>query len=289
MDEALAEKQGLAPLKSELARIDGAKDLNGILDAAFALQEIRAATLFGAEIAQDEKQSDVMAVYLEQGGLGLPDRDYYFNKEEGIAKARAAYVVHLQNVYKLLGAKDADAAASAQKVMAFETALAKASRELADLRDPQKNYNKMTTAELTKKYTASIDWTARLNAWKISPSYVIVGQPEFFAGLESQLKQTPVAVLRDYLRVHLVDAYAPFLNKAIDDESFDFYGRTLSGQKEQRPRWKRTLDAENNAVGMILGRISSPNIFPNAPNSATTRWSTRSARRSANASTSSTG
>ena len=264
MDDALAEKQGLAPIKAELDRIDAAKNLSDILDAAFAMQQIRAATLFEGEIQQDEKQSDVMAVYLEQGGLGLPDRDYYFNPEEGIAKTRAAYVVHLQRMLKLLGDDDASAAAGAQQVMAFETALAKSSRELADLRDPQKNYNKMAPAELTTKYTPSIDWTARLGMWNVALPTVIVGQPEFFSGLEAQLKLTPVPVLRDYLRIHLVDDYAPFLGKAVDEENFDFYGRTLSGQKEQRPRWKRTLDAENRAIGMILGRLFVQAYFPEA-------------------------
>ena len=205
-----------------------------------------------------------MAVYLEQGGLGLPERDYYFNTEEGIAKTREAYVVHLQRVLKLLGDDDAAAASGAKQVMAFETALAKVSRPIADLRDPQKNYNKMASSELTQKYTPSIDWATRLSKWNVSVPTVIVGQPEFYAGLETQLKQTPVPVLRDYLRIHLVDDYAPFLNKAIDDENFDFYGRTLSGQKEQKPRWQRTLDSENQAIGMILGRLFVQEFFPEA-------------------------
>ena len=264
MDDALAEKQGMAPIKAELDRIDAAKNLSDILDAAFEMQQIRSPTLFDGGIQQDEKQSDVMAVYLEQGGLGLPERDYYFNTEEGIAKTREAYVVHLQRMLKLLGEDDAAAASGAQQVMAFETALAKVSRPIADLRDPQKNYNKMSTADLTKKYTPSIDWATRLNKWNVAVPTVIVGQPEFYAGLEAQLKQTPVPVLRDYLRIHLVDDYAPFLNKAVDDENFDFYGRTLSGQKEQKPRWQRTLDSENRAIGMILGRLFVQEFFPEA-------------------------
>ena len=262
MDSELAERQGIAPLKPELTRIDAATDLPGVLDAAFALQPLGVDAFFGFGVQQDEKQSDVMAVYVEQGGLGLPDRDYYFNSEAGVTKARTAYVDHLRRMFKLLGADDPAADASATRVMAFETALAKVSRPLADLRDPQKNYNKMAPSELTRKFTPGIAWNERLQAWKLTAPYVIVGQPEFFDGLQKLLAQTPVPVLRDYLRVHLVDSYAPALGKAIDDEHFDFYGRVLSGQKEQRPRWKRTLDAENRAIGMILGRIFVKEYFP---------------------------
>lgn len=262
MDSQLADRQGLAPLQPELDRIAAIKDVPGALDAAFALQPLGVDAFFRFGVRQDDKQSDVMAVDLWQGGLGLPNRDYYFNTEAGVAKARAAYVVHLQHLFKLLGGDDAAATASADKVMAFETALAKVSRPLAELRDPQKNYNKMAPAELTRKYTPAIAWGPRLREWKLDPSYVIVGQPEFFAGLQKLLVQTPVPVLRDYLRVHLVDDYATTLGKAFDDEHFDFYGRVLSGQQEQRPRWKRVLDAENRAIGMILGRIFVAQYFP---------------------------
>jgi putative endopeptidase len=262
MDTALAERQGLAPLQPGLDRINAFKDVQGALDAAFALQPLGVDAFFRFGVRQDDKQSDVMAVDLWQGGLGLPNRDYYFNTEAGVAKARAAYVVHLQHLFKLLGEADSAAAASADKVMAFETALAKVSRPLAELRDPQKNYNKMAPTELTRRYTPAIAWGQRLRAWKLEPSYFIVGQPEFFAGLQKLLVQTPVPVLRDYLRVHLVDAYATTLGKPFDDEHFDFYGRVLSGQQEQRPRWKRVLDAENRAIGMILGRIFVAQYFP---------------------------
>ncbi len=264
MDEALADKLGIAPLSGELARIDAVKNVDGVLDIAFEQQRENLDPFFAFGIEQDEKASDVMAVHVAQGGLGLPERDYYFNTEEGVAKARAAYVTHLHNLFKLLGADEAAAEASAKSVMAFETALAKASRPLADLRDPQKNYNKMTPAVLTSKYTPTIAWAARFKTWNLTTDDIIVGQPEFFSSLETQLKATPLPVLRDYLRVHLVDAYAPFLSKPFDDERFDFYGRVLSGQKEQRPRWKRTLDAENRALGMILGRIFVKEYFPEA-------------------------
>jgi putative endopeptidase len=264
VDEQLADKQGIAPLKNLLDRIAAANDVQGILDVAFELKRLNLDVFYDFDVSQDERASDMMALHLGQGGLGLPDRDYYFKDEEGIAKIRTVYVTHLQRVFKLLGAEDSAASASAKQVMDFETSLAKVSRELADRRDPIKNYNKMAPAELTQKYTPSIDWTKRFGEWNASPSYVVVGQPEFFSGLETQLKQTPVPVLRDYLSAHLVDRFSPFLDKNFDTENFDFYGRTLSGQKEQKARWKRALDSENRAIGMILGRLFVKEYFSEA-------------------------
>jgi putative endopeptidase len=261
LDQGLADRLGVAPIRADLAAIDAITDLNGVLDMAFALQHQSLGPLFSFGIGQDEKASDVMAVYLSQGGLGLPDRDYYFNKEDGIAKTRQAYVVHLANMLKLLGVKAPDAQARSRAVMALETALAKVSRPLEDLRDPERNYNRMSPAELTGRYTPAIAWTQRMRAWKLAPDYVIVGQPEFFSGLETLLPSTPVATLRDYLRLQLLDTYAPYLSKAFDDEHFDFYGRVLSGRQEQHPRWKRALGAENASLGMILGRIYVQQYF----------------------------
>jgi len=264
MDDAKADRLNLDPIKDELARIDAAKSLPQVLDAAFAVKPLGVDVFFDGSVYQDLKHSDTMALYLNQGGLGLPERDYYFNEEGGVAKARAAYVTHLHNLLRLLGEDDAAATISAQKVMAFETALAKVSRKLADLRDPQRNYNRMTPAELAKKHTPAILWPQRLQALHVDTPYVIVGQPEFFTGLQAQLKKTPLPVLRDYLRAHLLDAYADYLGTAVDAEHFDFYGRVLTGQQEQRPRWKRVLDAENQALGMILGRIFVDEYFPDS-------------------------
>ncbi|WP_426270989.1 M13 family metallopeptidase [Dyella kyungheensis] len=264
MDQALADKLGVTPLNGELARIDAVHDVNSALDEAFALQLLGVGPFFSFSVQQDEKQSDAMAVHLWQGGLGLPERDYYFNKEKGVAKVRAAYVEHLQRVFHMLGKSDAEAANSAKQVMALETALARISRPLADLRDPQKNYNKMAPTELTAKYTPAIAWNSRLQGWKLSASTVIVGQPEFFSGLQALLAKTPAPVLRDYMRAHLVDEYASFLSADFDNEHFDFYGRTLNGQAQQKPRWKRALRYENRAIGMILGRIYVKDYFSEA-------------------------
>ncbi len=262
MDTAKADALGAHPLDAELARIDAIDSVDGVLDAVFAFKPIGVRGLFGLGIGQDDKDSATMAVQVRQGGLGLPERDFYFNPEAGVAKIRADYVDHIARSFELLGRDPAAAKTAAQQVMAFETALATASRKLEDLRDPEENYNKMTLAELTAKFTPSIDWSARLAAWGLHPDYILVGQPEFLAAEDKLLAQTPLLVLQDYLRYHLVDDYSPYLPSAFDQENFRFHGQAMSGKKEQRPRWKRVIDEENDAMGMVLGRIFVKDYFP---------------------------
>jgi putative endopeptidase len=264
LDTAKAERLGLHPLEAELAKIDGVTGPREALDVAFAMQPLGVSAFFGVYVSQDEKASDVMAVHLQQGGLGLPDRDYYVNPDTGVARTREEYVGHVARTLGLLGRDSAGARSAAANVMAFESSLAKASRKLEDLRDPQANYHKMTPAELTSRYTPSVNWTERLGAWKLRPEFVIVGQPEFFSALDSLLARTPAPVLQDYLRFRLVSRYSEYLSKAFDDEHFRFYHLVLGGQEEPRPRWKRVLDAQGEAMGMVLGRLFVKEYFPAA-------------------------
>jgi putative endopeptidase len=261
MDTVRIEQLGVHPLDAELARIDAIRTTRDVVDAAFALRPLGVTSFFsGTSVDQDEKKSDEMTIHLSQDGLGLPDRDYYVNTDTGVARTRTEYVAHVARTLALMGR--GDAGASAQQIMAFETSLAKASRKLEDLRDPQANYNKMTPAEVTSKLTPSVDWTSRLGQWGLHPANVVVGQPEFFASVDTLLRNTPVPVLQDYLRFHLVAAYAPTLSKAFVDESFHFNGQVLNGQKTQRERWKRVLDAQDGAMGMVLGKIFVQEYFP---------------------------
>ncbi|HEX9128085.1 MAG TPA: M13 family metallopeptidase, partial [Gemmatimonadaceae bacterium] len=262
MDTAKAEQLGIHPLDGELARIDAIRNANDALDVAFAQNPIQIGSFFNFGVYQDEKKSDLMSVHLSQGGLGLPDRDFYVNPDTGVAHIRDEYVAHIARTLKMLGRDDAGAKTAAANVMAFETALAKASRKLEDLRDPVANYNKMTPAQLTSKYTPSIAWSDRLAVFGVRTDSVVVGQPEFFTALQTLVQSTPVPVLQDYLRYQLVTAYAPYLSNAVYAERFSFYNRVLNGQKEPRLRWKRVLDAEGDAMGMVLGRIFVKEYFP---------------------------
>jgi putative endopeptidase len=264
IDSAKAERLGVHPLDAELAKIDGITSPQQALDVAFAMQPLGVGAFFSFFVAQDNKASNEMAIHLYQGGLGLPDRDFYVNSDSGVARTRDEYVAHMARTLELLGRDAAGARAAAANIMAFETSLAKASRKLEDLRDPQANYHKMTPAELTWKHTPSIDWTERLGAWNLRPQVVVVGQPEFFSAMDDLLAQTPVPVLQDYLRFRLVSSYSEYLSKAFDDEHFRFYNRVLSGQEEPRLRWKRVLDAQGDAMGMVVGRIFVKQYFPPA-------------------------
>jgi len=262
MDEGKADELGLSPLKPELDRIDAIASLGDALDAGFELQRLGIDSFFGFYVGQDEKNSDVMAVHLSQGGLGLPERDFYFNAEAGVAKIRTEYLGHLQRVLKMLGSSDDDANSAADSVMAFETDLAKISRKMEDLRDPIKNYNKLTPESIATKYTPSIAWGDRLKSWNLQPTYLVVGQPEFFGGLEGLLQKTSLPTLQNYLRCRLVSQYSPYLDKKADQEDFHFYHQILNGQKEPKPRWKRAIDTENDAIGFILGRVFVKEYFP---------------------------
>ncbi len=262
MDTAKAERLGIHPLDGELARIAAIRNANDALDVAFAENPLQIGSFFNFGVYQDEKKSDLMSVHLSQGGLGLPDRDFYVNPDTGVAHIRDEYVAHIARTLVMLGRDNAGAKTAAANVMAFETALAKASRKLEDLRDPVANYNKMTPAQLTSKYTPSIAWSDRIAVFGVRTDSVVVGQPEFFTALQTLVQSTPVPVLQDYLRYQLVTSYAPYLSNAVYAERFSFYNRVLNGQKEPRLRWKRVLDAEGDAMGMVLGRIFVKEYFP---------------------------
>lgn len=264
MDTNLATRLGLQPLQLELARIEAIATVDDAVDVSFALRPLGVNAFLSAGVGQDQKQSDVMSVQLGQGGLGLPERDFYFNSEKGVAKIRQEYLAHLTRELGFLGLPDREARRMAKRVMEFETKLAKVSRKLEDLRDPEKNYHKFSPEDFTKKYTPQIAWRRHLEGYSLRPAYVIVGQPEFFTGLNELLKRTPVATLKEYLRLQLVGEYSEFLGGQWEQESFLFYHQVLQGQKERRPQWKRALDAQESAMGMVLGQLFVAEYFPEA-------------------------
>src|SRR6185312_7742400 len=262
MDAPKADALGLKPVQSELDMIAQATTRAQILAAAAKLRALGVGTFYGMGVSQDDKNSSEMVVDLRQGGLGLPNRDFYFNPEPGVAKIRAAYLIHLEHVLTSLGQNAAAAKSGAAAVVAFETALAKASRPREALRDPYKNYNPMTPEALTAKYAPAFAFRQALDGWNLPAKTVIVGQPEFFRGLNSAFTTTPVGVLQDYLRLHLLASYAPYLGTTFRQEHFAFYNTVLRGQKVPRPQWKQALAAENQAMGMVLGRKFVGVFFP---------------------------
>ncbi|WP_045689936.1 M13 family metallopeptidase, partial [Hymenobacter sp. AT01-02] len=260
MDTVAIEKAGLKYLQPELARINAIKDLKGVQNELVRQQLYGTGAFFYVGVGQDEKKSTEYAVQFYQGGLSLPDRDYYLKDDARSKGIRSAYNTYLTNTFKLLGDSPAAAAKNAATVMRLETRLAKASRTRVALRDPQANYNKMTVAEANKQFP-NLGLTAMLPAMKLGAAKtVIVGQPEFFKEESTMLKQEPVGDLKTYLRWHMASSLTSALPKAFGDEQFRF-SQVLSGAKQQQPRWKRMNAATDRALGEAFGQLYVDKAF----------------------------
>ena len=261
MDTVTIARQGFAWLDSEFARIAAVTDLPSLATEVARLQYMGVGALYGNYIVQDETNSDRYAVHLGQGGLGLPDRDYYVDTDERAAMLRREYVAHIGRVLNLLGDPSVAATAHAKTIMAMETELARASRKLEDLRDPIKNYNAMSLDSIGK-LTPSIRWREHLADGKVTGvDTVVVGQPEFFQQVERSLHAHSIDDWKTYLRWQLANAYASEAGGRFDAEHFHFFGTILNGQLEQRPRWKRMLDEEEAYLGDALGALYVAQYF----------------------------
>jgi putative endopeptidase len=254
MDTVLIEKQGISKLQPEFDMIASIKDKQGLVEEIAHLQMIGVSALYSPGIYQDEKNSEAYAFHLSQGGIGLPDRDYYFNTDSRNQNIRKEYVAHIAKMFVLLGDDAGTAKKHSDVVMKLETSLAKSSRKLEDLRDPYANYNKMGIDGLDRM-NPSMNWKGTLQKMGVHVDSIIVGQPEFYKAVEESLKSTSLDDWKTYLRWNLVNAYATFLSKDFDKQNFAFYGTVISGTKEQRPRWKRVLDAQENFLGYALGQL----------------------------------
>src|SRR6185312_13677152 len=263
MDTVAIEKQGLDPLKEELARIDRVADISGLVDEFAYLQTIGVETPLELGVGQDAKNSDKNMLQLFQGGIGLPNRDYYFNTDQHSVEIRTDYQQkHLPIVYKLSGLSSDRAIMAANKTYSLEKFLADSSRKLQDLRDPYRNYNKMTLDGLTK-LVPEINWKNTFEKMDYKDvDTVIVGQPEYYRALSKALKLFTIDDWKNYLRKNLVTTFGSYLSKPFDKENFRFYGTVLYGNKEQLPRWKRVLDTENGLMGEVLGQIFVKEYFP---------------------------
>lgn len=262
MDSASIESQGAAPIKPELDKINALQSRSEIVAEAAHLHTQGVGVFFSEGVSQDAKNSEVMAYNLYQGGLGMPNRDYYFNKDARSTKIRAAYPAYIASLFRLLGETDTvKAAQRAKAVMALETKLAQASRKLEDLRDPYANYNKMAVDGL-QKLSPTLDWRATFSTIGLpSVDTVIVGQPEFYKALDKVVAGEKMEVLKDYLAFHFASEFAPYLSKPFVDAHFDFYYKTLRGAEQQRPRWKRVLDAQEGAIGEEVGQLFAKEYF----------------------------
>jgi putative endopeptidase len=260
LDVNRIESNKLSPLKKYIDLIDNIKDKEGLIKVVTEMQKNSVSPMFSFYVGQDLMNSEKYVVYIGQGGIGLPERDYYFNNDERNKNIRVEYKKHLGKMLALISPKiDSKAPLTVYNI---EYDLAKASRKLEDLRDDYANYNKKSLKELSA-ITPSIDWNKMFVSFGLKNiNEVIVGQPEFFEALEKVLDKYSVDEWKSYLKWNVLNSTASLLSNDIDQMNFDFYGKVMSGTTEQRPRWKRVLDNTNELLGEILGMEYVRIYFP---------------------------
>ena len=260
MDSVKTEQTGLKPLQPWFDKINSITDASSLINVSNELNNIGVDALFGDFVQQDDKNSEVMSYKLWQGGIGLPDREYYFKTDSSTVNIRDQYVKHIAKMLVLQGQDSASASKAALGIFALETKLAKASRKIEDLRDPYANYHKMAIKDLNK-LSSIIDWkTSLANRGIKNVDSVIVGQPEFFTALDQVLKTTSIDDWKNYLRFRTVRNFEEVLPEAFGVEAFNF-NKLLSGAKERKPRWKRVIRMEENEMGELLGQLYVKEFF----------------------------
>jgi endothelin-converting enzyme/putative endopeptidase len=260
-DISAINKAGVAPLKPWLAEIDAIHDGPSLQQVIWKLQSVGVAVPFGIYASSDPHNPSQVIADIAASGLGLPDRDYYLKPEERFQKARAEYLVHVANIFKLSGSSDADAQKAAASVMEFETDLAKASLDNVALRDPQNIDHKTTFAEL-QQLAPHFDWDGFFTYAKVPKLPLNVDEPKFMQQVNQQVTGTPMAEWKTYLKWQLLHESAPYLSQTFVDENFNFYQRQLSGLSEIKPRWKQCASAADRYLGEAVGQEYVARYFP---------------------------
>jgi endothelin-converting enzyme/putative endopeptidase len=262
MDESAVNRRGIRAIKPELDMIAAVKSARELAPVVARLQlETGGSTMFGASSIQDPDNSEQQIAGLRQGGLGLPDRDYYTKEDAKSKETRERYVQHVQKVFELLGDTPARAVSEADAVMRMETALAQASLTRVELRDPYKRKNKMKVSDL-ETLAPNFDWTAFFKAENAPPIEILnLTAPPFFTTLNSELTSEPLENWKNYLRFHVANSFSPYLSQPFVDENFTFYRQYLRGAKEQQPRWKRCVQYVDADLGEALGQAYVRKVF----------------------------
>ncbi|NCU40188.1 M13 family peptidase [Candidatus Saccharibacteria bacterium] len=259
IDSLLVEKQLIDEVstQSDIARLIGRHHRLGL------------APLFTEYTELDDKNSQMQVLRIHQAGLSLPNRDYYLEADTRMVKIRTAYTNHLETIGKVVGNL---APKKSKEIIDFETKLAKASWTDVELRDVQRNYTRMTLAELEKRY-ASFDWTAFFDGlgWKKPSDHIVVDQPTYLDAMFGLLDKTPIEIIKEYLNWHLLNGFVSWIDQAGSDKNFAFYGMILGGMKQQKPLWKRaTILADSLVIGEALGREYATRHFPESSKLAVT-------------------
>jgi len=261
MDEATLEQLGLWPLEAELARIDALQSKRQIASLIAHFNRIGVSAPYSPYVHQDARDSTRYVFALTQDGLGLPDRDYYLLNDKELRQARMLYIGHVEHMLRLAG--DLQATAHGRQVVALESALAQAQWTKVDNRDPVKTYNKVAFGKLWY-LVPGYDWQAYLNDSGVAgrTDYLVIEQPGYLAAFGRLLAWTPLEVWKNYFRWHLLIELSPYLSKRFVDERSSFYGISLRGVPQIKPRWRRGVDLVEESMGEALGRIYTARYFP---------------------------
>ena len=266
MDSARREQEGIQPVMSLIKKLEAAKTIKQLFDVQLEMAKFGDSEFYHAGMGADEKNATQNILSVSQGGLVLQQKDYYLETDEATTKIREAYKKHIVRMFQLFGFSKGAATKKMQNVFRLELALAKVSKSRTELRDPQANYNKMTLQEFNTKYP-NLKLEQVMNAQGLQSKYMqelVVGQPAFMAGANTLLAGMKPAEYRDYMEWGLIVSAASYLNDAVREANFDFFGKTMSGRQEDYPLWRRATTQVQSAMGQALGKIYVERYFPAA-------------------------
>jgi putative endopeptidase len=260
MDTVGIEKLGGDPMKPIFAKIDAVKDYKGLIALSADGFKTGDGFLFGFSVYPDDKISTKNAAQFSQSGLTLPNRDYYFKTDSASVKIRAGFVKYIAQLFTLVGVDAATAAKNADAVLKLETAIAQSHLTPVELRDPVKNYNKFAVTDFQKQIP-DIDLKDVLSRLGAKADTVLVGQPKYYQALDGLLKSQPIDVWKTKMKFGQLNGSANYLSKAFRDARFEFWGKTMSGQKVPKPRWKSMVSSVDNGLGELLGQVYAEKYF----------------------------
>ena len=262
LDSTKLNADGVAPIKEELAAINALATKSDVSKMVATLHKEGMAPFFALFVGADEKNSAMNIVQLYQAGIGMGDRDYYLLEDEGSAKMRDAYRAYINKLFTLAGSSPEQADAAVDAVMKVEKAIAEISYGREDLRDSQKNYNKLAYEDF-KKIESPLDWDVYFESMGLAGLKELdAKQINFYKDMSEALRNTTVDEQKYYLAFNLLSAAAPYLSDDFVDADFEFYGKVMSGKQEQQPRWKRSLNTVNGALGEAVGEMYVEKYFP---------------------------
>ncbi|MBR6195738.1 MAG: M13 family metallopeptidase [Prevotella sp.] len=266
MDSARREQEGIQPVMPVIKKMEAAKTMKQLFDVQLELAKYGDSEFYNAGMGADEKNASQNILSVNQGGLTLGQKDYYLETDEATTKIREAYKKHIVRMFQLFGFSKGQATKKMQNVFRLELELAKVSKSRTELRDPQANYNKMTLTEFNTKYP-NLKLEQVMNAQGLQSKYMqelVVGQPRFMEGTNALLAKMKPAEYRDYMEWGYIVGAASYLNDEVREANFDFFGKTMSGRKEDHPLWRRATSQVQSAMGQALGRIYVQKYFPAA-------------------------